>query len=87
MSFSPARENLLAGVKDKNPALFNDIISIARDLYARLQDDIAQDLTIDQIREKLAGKNGGSVSPVAGMANTASSFNADDVLNDVLGDI
>jgi hypothetical protein len=86
MSFSPARENLLASVKDKNPALFNDIISIARDLYARLQDDIAQDLTLDQIREKLAGKNGG-VSPVAGMANTASSFNAEDVLNDVLGDI
>ena len=27
------------------------------------------------------------VSPVAGMANTASSFNAEDVLNDVLGDI
>ena len=86
MSFSPARENLLASVKEKNPALFNDIISISRDLYARLQDDIAQDLTIDQIREKLAGKNGGS--PVAGLPNTASSFsNVDDVLSGVLDDL
>jgi hypothetical protein len=86
MSFSPARENLLLSVKEKTPQIYNDLISVAKDLFNRLQDDIAQDLTIDQIREKLAGKNGGS--PVSGMQNTASSFsNVDDVLNSVLDDI
>ena len=53
MSFVPARENLLASVKDKNPNLFNDIIFTASDLYAHLQNDIAQDLTIDEIKERL----------------------------------
>jgi len=83
MTFAPCRESLLVSLKEKQPDFFRKVVSAAKEVHIRLQDDIAQDLTIDQIREKLSGEVG---TPVSGGASSGGgSFNADDILDDVLG--
>lgn len=83
MSFAPCKESLFRTLSEKNPTLFNQIVDMAKPVHARIQDDIAQDLTLDQIREKLSGEVG---SPVGNSGGSFSSdLNVDDVLDDVLG--
>lgn len=81
MTFSPCRDSLLVTLKDKKSDLFNSVIDVAKGVHANLQNDIAQDLTLDQIREKLSGEVG---SPV-GNSSMSSNLDVDDVLDDVLG--
>jgi hypothetical protein len=81
MTFSPCRDSLLATLKTKKEELFTEIVGTAKTIHGNLQNDIAQDLTIDQIREKLSGDVG---SPVAGGGMTTT-VDVDDVLDDVLG--
>ena len=70
--------------KAKEPNLYESVVEVVKDIYSRLQDDVAQDLTIDQVREKLSGA-GGATSPVA-KSGFSSNFSADDVLSNVLDD-
>ncbi len=81
MTFSPCRDSLLATLKAKKTDLFNSVVDVAKGIHVNLQNDIAQDLTIDQIREKLSGEVG---SPI-GSSSMSSSVDVDDVLDDVLG--
>lgn len=84
MTFSPCRESLLSTLKEKDPALFKQVVSAARDVHNSLKGDLAQDLTIDQIREKLSGEVGSPVGN-ASSGNFGSNLDVDDVLDDVLG--
>ena len=81
MTFSPCRDSLLVSLSEKKPDMFKSVVDVAKGVHANLQNDIAQDLTIDQIREKLSGEVG---SPV-GNSSMSSSVDVDDVLDDVLG--
>lgn len=82
MTFSPCRDSLLATLKEKKNDLYKEIVETAKTIHGNIQNDIAQDLTIDQIREKLSGEVG---SPVASGGGISSNMNVDDVLDDVLG--
>jgi hypothetical protein len=84
MSFAPCKDNLFTAIKAKEPNLYASVVEVVKDIYSRLQDDVAQDLTLDQVREKLSGA-GGATSPVA-KSGFSSSFSADDVLSNVLDD-
>ena len=53
MTFTPERDNLFVLIREKNPDLAKKIISEARSVLANLEGSIAQDLTIDQFKEKL----------------------------------
>jgi hypothetical protein len=80
MTFSPCRESLFASLKDKQSDLFTSVVNVAKDVHGAIQNDIAQDMTLDQIREKLSGEVG---SPVSG--SMSSNVDVEDVLDDVLG--
>jgi hypothetical protein len=59
MTMSPARENLFRKLLDGAPERAKLIIDQVRELIETLPSQFAQDLTIDQIKAKLAGANGG----------------------------
>lgn len=92
MTFQPARENLLRGFiesKGYNHELVKAIIDQGKRLLPTVRDEIGRDMTIDQIREKLAGapagvggggKPGGS--PVGGAAVDGE---IDEALDSLLG--
>ena len=85
MSFVSCRDNLLLALKEKNPDFFNQVVSMARPVHANIQNDIAQDMTLDQIREKLSGEVGSPVGGGSFGGGSSSTIDVDDVLDDVLG--
>ena len=84
MSFAPCKDNLFTAIKAKEPNLYASVVESVKDIYSRLQEDVAQDLTLEQIREKMSGGN--SPSPLANKGGFSSNFSADDVLSNVLDD-
>ena len=82
VTMSPCRESLFRKLYEAGKA--GPIITSAIELAADLPRDLAQDLTLDQIREKM-GKGG--VSPVAsgrGGSAASSSPEFDNMLDDIL---
>ena len=83
VTFLPARENLFARLVEGGKA--GEIISQCQTVAANLSQELARDLSLDQIREKL-GK-GGAPSPVSGGGvKNSGDPNFDDLLGDVLKD-
>ena len=82
IDISPCRESLFRKIVEKDPARAASIIAEATAVAKELPRDIAQDLTLDQIREKM-GKGG--ASPVAHSGTTSStSADFDGMLDDIL---
>ena len=80
----PCRENLFRRLVEKDPNKAKLIMDSAIEVAHDLPRDLAQDLSLDAIREKL-GKGGGS--PIGGggagpVSNSSENF--DDLLNEVL---
>jgi hypothetical protein len=84
IDISPCKEGLFRKLLEKSPARAKQIIEAAAAVAATLSRDIAQDLSLDQIREKL-GKGGGP-SPVGGGGGAVASNSADfdGMLDDML---
>lgn len=86
MTISPARENLFRKLVEMGKG--DSLIAQARELAADLPRDLAQDLTIDQIREKMgrgtAGPAGGGGGAGGRGAAPASSPDFDNMLDDIL---
>lgn len=82
MDLSPARENLFKKLADSDKpgakAIADRILQEVANVEKNLRNDIARDLTLDQIREKLGG--GGSTT--GGPATTAD--NVEGLLDDLL---
>ena len=72
MTFSPCRDSLLKTLlaNPKAGAITESVISKAQSLAGNINDHIGRDMTVQQIRDKLAGgtSGGGSSSPVESMA-------------------
>jgi hypothetical protein len=84
MSFAPCKDSLFKALSEKNKDFYNTVISVAKAVHANVQNDIAQDMTLDQIREKLSGEVGSPVGNSFG-GGGGSTIDVDDVLDDVLG--
>ena len=82
MTFSPCRESLLKTLSDKGADLFKVCMETAKPIHSNIRNDMAQDLTLDQIREKLSGSVG-SPTGVSG-GGFSSSFDADEILDGML---
>ncbi len=83
IDISPCRESLFRKIIEKDPARAQSIIEAIQAAAKDVPRDLAQDLTLDQIREKL-GKAGGA-SPVASTGPTSnSSADFDGMLDDIL---
>lgn len=83
MSFAPCKESLFKTLSDKGGDFFKGVVDHAKGIHANIQNDIAQDLTLDQIRERISGKVGTPTGSSG--AGFSGSFDADDILDDVLG--
>lgn len=84
IDISPCKESLFRKLLEKNPARAKQIIEATAAVAANLSRDIAQDLSLEQIREKM-GKGG--ASPVGGggggvVASNSADF--DGMLDDIL---
>ena len=89
MAFSPTKESVLAKLAEKpDNDTWKKIIAAAQDLLATVEAEVGRDMSLDQIREKLAAAGvspggGGSSNSGAGMG--AVSEEMDDALEKFLG--
>ena len=81
IDISPCRESLFRKIIEKDPARAKAIIDEAISAAKELPRDMAQDLTLDQIREKL-GRGGAGPSPGGVVSNNSADF--DGMLEDIL---
>lgn len=75
MSFSPTKDSVLAKLAEKpDGALWTDLIKQAQAMLANAQEEVGRNMTIDQIREKLAtgGGTGGGSATGSGVTGAAS---------------
>ena len=82
MTFAPCKESLFKTLGDKGSDMFKTVIETAKPIHLNIQNDIAQDLTLDQIREKMSGSVGSPTGNSGGGFN--SSFDADEILDGML---
>ena len=83
LTILPCRENLFRELLEKFPEKAKRIMSEALELASELPRDIAQDLTLDQIREKLGAGGGSSIaSGGAPVSNQSADF--DGMLDNLL---
>lgn len=81
MTFSPCGDSILMTVKEKMPELFQKVVNFAQSVESNLQRDLAQDLTIDEIKAKLS--KGGTSLPTSS-ASASKDFDADGMLDELL---
>lgn len=86
MNFSPARQNLLKMLMDKDPEHVKIILSDVMSAIATIRTDMAQDLTIEQIRAKLAGGTTGPGNRAGGGGGgtATSAKDLDNMLDDLI---
>lgn len=83
MNFVSCRESLYQAISKKDENLFKTIATEVKGVHGEVFNDLAQDLTLEEIREKLSGEVG---SPI-GDSFSSSSFDANDVLTNVLDEL
>ena len=88
MSFSPTKESMLAKLASKpDNSVFKSIITQAQGMIPGVTDEVGKTMTIEQIREKLAGGTGqaaGSANGVPSEAAPVISEDMDKALDDFL---
>lgn len=82
MTLSPCRENLFRKLLEKEKA--GPVIEATRQLLSSINTELAQDLTIEQIRERLNRTGGSPVAGGGGSAPAANSADFDNMLDDIL---
>ena len=83
IDISPCRESLFRKIIEKDPARAQPLIEAIQAAAKDVPRDLAQDLTLDQIRDKM-GKGGGAgpVSSSGAVSNNSADF--DGMLDDIL---
>lgn len=86
MSFSPTKDSVLAKLAEKQDSpLWLNLIVAAQTMLADVADEVGRDMTLDQIREKLAGGGGGASAGGGGTGVVgAASEELDDALDKFL---
>lgn len=82
MNFVACRDSLYAKIKDKDQELFKKVAQRVKEVFATVEKDMGQDLTIEQVREKLSGANNDQSEAVDSFSTDANTY-----LNDALDDI
>lgn len=85
MNFSPCRDSIFKKLKEDKTDMFNSVVDIAQVVASKIDTDMAQDLTLEQIREKLTGESSSSSSTPTSF-NLGGSTDFEDVLDNVLDD-
>lgn len=91
MAFSPTKDSILAKLAEKpDSPLWKSLVEQALGMLTNVQDEVGRNMTIDQIREKLAGGSGNGPSGGGGGGGSgvagAASEDMDDALEKFLED-
>ena len=81
MNFSPCRDSVLRKLKSDKVSMYKEIMQIVEGVFDKQPQDLARDLTLDQIREKITGEVS---SPLGNSSSFSSDSNFDDLLDGVL---
>lgn len=85
MSFSPTKDSVLAKLAEKpDSPMWQNLLKQAQDMLVGIEEEVGRNMTIDQIREKLAG-GGGGANAAAAVAGAASE-DMDEALDKFLED-
>jgi len=84
MTFSPCKDSLLAALKKKGGKLWESIVEQTQLLAGGIQGEIGREMTLDQIRDKLAGSGGGN--PAATPAVAVATEEIDNLVDNLLDD-
>lgn len=85
MSFSPTKESVLAKLAEKpDGAHYQALLAAAQAMLPGLGDEVGKDMSLDQIREKLAGGGGGGGGGGGSGVTGASSDELDESLDKFL---
>jgi hypothetical protein len=86
MTFAPCKESLLKSIQasDKGKAVLDRIIGEVELLAAGANDQIGREMSVQALREKLAGGGGGGAGN-SSPADAATTSNIDSVVDDLLG--
>lgn len=84
MAFSPTKDSVLSKLAEKpdNP-IWKSLVEQAQKMLAGVQDEVGREMTIDQIREKLAG-GGGAGGGGGGAPSGGAAEDMDDALDKFL---
>lgn len=88
LTFSPCKENLLRKLleSDKAKGLVDKMIEAAREIVTRIQDEVGREMTIEQVKDKLAGGTGATAgnSGSSSAPATATTGEIDNLVDDLL---
>ncbi len=88
MTFSPCKDSLLAKLagsdKATAKAVTEHVIERTQAIVANIQAEIGRELSIDKLREKLAGGGGGNAGNAAAAAGAAATADIDGLVDDIL---
>lgn len=86
MTFSPCKENMLRKLYEANPdsPVVQKILTQVQAVLSNIQGEIGRDLTLDQIREKMAGGSGAATGG-GGVAAVAPATTQD--IDNLVGDL
>ena len=88
MTFGPCKDSLIRKVfeNDKLKAARDSILAAAQELLPKMRPEIGREMTIDQIREKLAGAGGGGGGGASNqLADPGTTEDIDGLVDDLLG--
>jgi hypothetical protein len=85
MTFSPCKDSIMAKLADKGGKVWEAIVTQTAEIAATIRNDIGREMTLDQIREKLAGGDGGG-GAVAAPAAAAAVEDIDNLVDNLLDD-
>lgn len=80
MSFSPTKDSVLRKFVDKpDSPLWQKLLSSAQLMLPSISNEVGRDMTLDQIREKLAGGGGPGAGGGTGFGGGGASFTSDEM--------
>jgi hypothetical protein len=87
MTFNPCKESLFGVIlgSEKNKAFADKLIAEVAAEAEKISTHIGREMTIQQIREKLAGGTGGGAGPARDEADAVSTANVDSLVDGLLG--
>jgi len=87
LTFSPCKENLLRKLmeSDKAKELVTKMIDAAKQVVSSIQGEVGREMTIEQVKDKLAGGTGATAGGGGATApSTATTGEIDDLVDDLL---
>jgi hypothetical protein len=85
MTFSPSKDSIMVKLAEKGSKVWERIVEETQVLAGSIRNEIGRELTLDQIREKLAGGGQGGGNPAA-VTSAVATEDIDNLVDNLLDD-